>query len=196
MDSLIGFQAGQTSSANFVFRRRLLLGLLLFGMAMLVGRAVFLQVLDTRFLQQQGDRRHVGVVSVPAYRGKILDRNNEPLAISTPVESVWVNPQHFDFVEDEEERFIQAAKLLKVSNKKIKSLLDRNSTKRFAYLKRRINPLLAEKIKALQVSGVYFEREFKRYYPAGAVSAHIVGFTDVDDVGQEGMERGYEQILK
>jgi cell division protein FtsI (penicillin-binding protein 3) len=167
---------------------------MLFGMAMLVGRAVFLQVFHTRFLQQQGDMRHVGAVSVPAYRGKILDRNNEPLAISTPVESVWVNPQHF--VDAEDDKFRQVAKLLKVSAKKTRRLLDRNSTKRFAYLKRRINPGLAEKIRALQVSGVYFEKEFKRYYPAGAVSAHIVGFTDVDDVGQEGMERGYEQILK
>lgn len=194
MDALTGFRTEQKKSAGFVFRRRLLLGLMLFGMIMLVGRAVFLQVFDTQFLQQQGDRRHVGVVSVPAYRGKILDRNNEPLAISTPVESVWVNPQHF--VDIETDKFRQVAKLLKVPNKKIKGLLDKNSTKRFAYLKRRINPALAEKIRALQVSGVYFEREFKRYYPAGAVSAHIVGFTDVDDVGQEGMERGYEQILK
>jgi len=194
MDALIGFQTGQTKSASFVFRRRLLLGLMLLGMVMLVGRAVFLQVFHTRFLQQQGDRRHVSVVSVPAYRGKILDRNNEALAISTPVESVWVNPQHF--VDEEEDKFRQLAKLLKVSNKKTKGLLNRNSTKRFAYLKRRINPALAEKIRALQVGGVYFEKEFKRYYPAGAVSAHIVGFTDVDDVGQEGMERGYEQILK
>ncbi len=194
MNALTGFQAERLTSAGFVFRRRLLLGFMLFGMAMLVGRAVFLQVFHTRFLQQQGDMRHVGAVSVPAYRGKILDRNNEPLAISTPVESVWVNPQHF--VDAEDDKFRHVAKLLKVSAKKTRRLLDRNSTKRFAYLKRRINPGLAEKIRALQVSGVYFEKEFKRYYPAGAVSAHIVGFTDVDDVGQEGMERGYEQILK
>ncbi|MCK5477415.1 MAG: penicillin-binding protein 2 [Methylococcales bacterium] len=163
-------------------------------MTMLMGRAVFLQVFDTQFLQKQGDRRHVGIVSVPAYRGKILDRNNEPLAISTPVESVWVNPQHF--VKEERDKIVQVAKLLKLTDKKIKRLLNAGSHKRFAYLKRRINPALAEKIRAMQVSGVYFEREFKRYYPAGAVSAHIVGFTDVDDVGQEGMERGYEQILK
>ncbi|MCK5190794.1 MAG: penicillin-binding protein 2 [Methylococcales bacterium] len=163
-------------------------------MTMLMGRAVFLQVFDTQFLQKQGDRRHVGIVSVPAYRGKVLDRNNEPLAISTPVESVWVNPQHF--VKEERDKIVQVAKLLKLTDKKIKRLLNAGSHKRFAYLKRRINPALAEKIRAMQVSGVYFEREFKRYYPAGAVSAHIVGFTDVDDVGQEGMERGYEQILK
>jgi len=187
-------QAEQLKPNKFVVRRRFLLGVMLLGMLLLSGRAVYLQIIDKQFLQQQGDMRHVGVVSVSAYRGKILDRNNEPLAISTPVESVWVNPQHFK--EGEQDKFRQLAKLLKVRNKKVRSLLKDGTTKRFAYLKRRINPALAEKIKALQVSGVYFEREFKRYYPAGAVSAHVVGFTDVDDVGQEGIERGYEQSLK
>ncbi len=179
---------------KFVLRRRFLLGVMLLGMAMLVGRAVFLQVLDTQFLQQQGEMRHVGVVSVSAYRGQVLDRNNEPLAISTPVESVWVNPKHFK--EDERKQFMALAKLLKVPLKKVKYLLKGTGGTSFSYLKRRINPALAEKVKALQVSGVYFEREFKRYYPAGAVSAHVVGFTNIDDVGQEGMERGYEQSLK
>lgn len=181
-------------ASDYVLRRRLLLGVLLLSMATLVGRGVFLQVLDKQFLQQQGDRRHVGVVTVSAYRGKILDRNNEPLAISTPVESVWVNPQHFK--QDEAVQFRQIAKLLGVSHSKMNDLLNTGNKKKFAYLKRRINPRLAEKIKVLKVSGVYFEREFKRYYPAGAVSAHVVGFTDVDDVGQEGMERGYEHSLK
>lgn len=194
MNGLRGFRVEQVKPADFVIRRKMLLGLMLVGMAMLVIRAVFLQVFDTQFLQKKGDRLHVGVVSVSAYRGKILDRNNEPLAISTPVESVWVNPQHF--VKEERSKLIEAAKLLKVADKKINRLLNAGPHKRFAYLKRRINPALAEKVRAMQVSGVYFEREFKRYYPAGAVSAHIIGFTDVDDVGQEGMERGYEQILK
>ncbi len=184
----------QEKSDKYVVRRRFLLAVMLFGMVVLFGRAVFLQVFATNFLQQQGDLRHVGVASVSAYRGKILDRNNEPLAISTPVESVWVNPQHFK--PEEKEKFKRLARLLKVPGKKVKALLANETTKRFAYLKRRINPALAKKIKALQVSGVYFEREFKRYYPAGAVSAHIVGFTDIDDIGQEGLERAYEQSLK
>lgn len=187
---------------DFVLRRRLLLALLMFGMLMLIGRAVFLQIYDKQFLQQQGDKRHVGVVTVPAYRGKILDRNNEPLAISSPVESVWVNPQHFKRNKKGELdkvaliKIKQIAQWLSVSKKKMKMLLNAKTTKRFAYLKRRINPQLAHKIRDLQVEGVYFEREFKRYYPAGAVSAHIIGFTDVDDIGQEGMERGYEHTLK
>jgi len=184
----------RASSEEFVLRRKMLLGTMLLGMLVLMGRAIFLQVFDTQFLQQQGDRRHVGVVKVPAYRGKILDRNNEALAISTPVESIWVNPQHFK--KDEGDKLRQVGKILNVPGKKISRLLNAAPNKRFAYLKRRINPKLARKVRAVHASGVYFEKEFKRYYPAGAISAHVVGFTDVDDVGQEGMELGYENVLK
>lgn len=183
----------KASSADFALRRKLLLGLMLFGMAMLVGRATILQIFDKQFLQLQGDRRHVGIVTVPAYRGKILDRNNKALAISTPVESVWVNPLHLD---PQKSGLMKVAKLLKVPAKKINRLLAADEARRFVYLKRRINPDIAEKLRAMKLSGVYFEKEFKRYYPAGAVSAHLVGFTNVDDVGQEGMERGYQQSLK
>ncbi len=186
----------KVSAADFALRRKLLLGLMLLGMAMLVGRAAVLQIFDKQFLQQQGDRRHVGIETVPAYRGKILDRNNKALAISTPVESVWVNPQHLSKEKNERRDFLKIAKLLKVPEKKVTRLLGSDVTKRFVYLKRRINPELAGKIRAMRVSGVHFEKEFKRYYPAGAVSAHVVGFTNIDDVGQEGIERGYEQSLK
>jgi cell division protein FtsI (penicillin-binding protein 3) len=142
------------------------------------------------------------VVTVPSYRGKILDRNNEPLAISTPVESVWVNQKHFkrsktgDLDQEQKRKLKKIGQWLKLSKKKIEALFEVEKPKTFAYLKRRVNPQLAKKIKDLQVEGVYFEKEFKRYYPAGAVSAHIIGFTDIDDVGQEGMERGYEHTLK
>lgn len=181
-------------SVNFDLRRRLLLGLIFIGMAILVVRAIFLQVFDTQFLKEQGDRRHVKIVEVPAYRGKILDRHGEPLAISTPVTSIWANPKHFK--PEEQAKFRQLAKKLKVPKKKINALLKKGTTKRFVYLQRHTNPKLAEEIKQLKVHGVYFEKEFKRYYPAGAVSAHIVGFTDIDDIGQEGIERGYEKNLK
>ena len=194
MQDLRFSQTEQVKPATFSVRRKLLLALIMLAMAVLVCRAIFLQVFDTQFLKQQGDRRHIGVVKVPAYRGKIVDRNDVPLAISTPVESVWVNPQHFKV--EEQEKFRQITKLLKLPINKTNSLLNANNSKRFAYLKRRVNPVLINKIKALQVKGVYFEREFKRFYPSGAVSAHVVGFTDIDDVGQEGMERAYEQSLK
>lgn len=188
------FRKEHGKAISFELRRRILLGFMLTGMLALVIRAVFLQVVETSFLKKQADRRHIGVVSVSAYRGKILDRNNEPLAISTPVESVWVNPQHFK--QEEKNKLKQVFKLLEVPGQKTRGLLKEKTSKRFAYLKRRITPELAEKVRDLDVNGVYFSREFKRFYPAGAVSAHVVGFTDVDDVGQEGMERGYEQSLK
>lgn len=182
------------SQASLAVRRRFLLGTMLLGMIGLVGRAIFLQGFDTQFLQKKGDRAHVGTTKISAYRGKILDRNNEPLAISTPVVSVAANPQLFK--PDEEFKFREIAKLLQISSKKTNYLLNSGLKRRYASLKRRINPELARKIKGISVSGVYFEREFKRYYPAGSVSAHLIGFTDIDDVGQEGLERGYESILK
>ena len=179
---------------GLLLRKYLLLAIMLLGMVVLVGRAIYLQGIDTKFLQEQGNKRQISDIRISAYRGKILDRNNEPLAISTPVTSVSVNPQHFK--DDERDKVRQVAKMLQVSDKKINNLLRKNSTKKFAYLKRHINPKLEAKIKAMRVSGVYFKREFKRYYPAGAVSAHVIGFADIDDKGQEGLERGYEESLK
>jgi len=194
MRVLRGEEKVRAEPKGLVLRKYLLLGIMLLGMAVLVVRAIYLQGIDTKFLQAQGDKRQVGDVVISAYRGKILDRNNEPLAISTPITSIWANPQHFK--DGEEEKIRQVAKMLKVSNKKINNLLSADSTRRFAYLRRHVNPKLKGEIKAMQVSGIYFEREFKRYYPAGAVSAHVVGFSDIDDVGQEGLERGYESSLK
>lgn len=184
----------QNQASNMVLRARFLLVAMLLGMTVLVVRAVFLQIFDKQFLQQEGDKLHVGVVDVPAYRGKILDRHNNPLAISTPVESVWVDPRHFDITQRDELNKI--FRLLKLSPKKIDKLLRTDIKKSFVYLKRRINPELVKTIKALKVSGVYFQKEFKRYYPTGAVSAHVIGFTNIDDIGQEGIELGYEYNLK
>ena len=124
------------------------------------------------------------------------------MAISSPVTSVWVNPRHFKRNEqgilekNVLKKLERIAQWLKVPKYKFKQIIKAGNAKRFIYLKRRINPQLADEISALQVPGVYFEKEFKRYYPAGSVSAHVVGFTDIDDVGQEGIERGYEQSLK
>lgn len=180
--------------SRFVVRQRLLLAIMLFGMFVLAGRAVFLHVVDTRFLQKQGDKRHVGTASLPGYRGKILDRNNEPLAISTPIESVWVNPQLLK--EEEFGLFRKVAKRLGKTDKQVNRLLKKGSKTSFAYLKRHVHPAEVKVIRELKISGVNFEKSFKRYYPAGAVSSHIVGFTNIDDIGQEGMELGYEKNLK
>lgn len=187
-------RGGAKYTSDFATRRKLLLGTMMLAMSILVGRAVYLQIFNKDFLQDKGDMQHVGVVPVPAYRGQIKDRNGEPLAISTPVQSIWVNPRQLK--DSDSEKIGQMAKILSMPEKELRAVLAKEADKRFMYLKRHINPAIAEKVKALEITGVYFEREFKRYYPAGAVSGHLLGFTNIDDVGQEGMEHGYEHILR
>jgi cell division protein FtsI (penicillin-binding protein 3) len=181
-------------SDDFTGRRKGLLVAMMLAMSVLVGRAAYLQIFNKDFLQDKGDLQHVGVVPVSAYRGQIKDRNGEPLAISTPVQSIWVNPRQLK--DADSEKIGQMAKILSMPEKELRAVLAKEAEKRFMYLKRQINPAIAEKVKALEITGVYFEREFKRYYPAGAVSGHLLGFTNIDDVGQEGMEHGYEHILR
>lgn len=187
---------GLPQSSDFVIRRRMLLSLMLVAMSALIGRAVYLQVLDKEFLQDKGDMQHIDIVPVPAYRGQIQDRNGEPLAISTPVQSIWVNPRQLK--DAEQDKLTPMAKILGYPEKELRAQLkkEKDANKRFLYLRRQINPDVAEKVMQLDITGVYFEREFKRYYPAGAVSGHLLGFTNIDDVGQEGMEHGYEHILR
>ena len=197
----------QNHTVKFDRRRKVLLTLMLLAMAILVIRAIFLQIVDTPFLQKQADRRHISSASVPAYRGKIVDRRGEPLAISTPVETIEFRPKYLffdqkgqkraaDVIASEKNKLRQAAELLGIWNQKTQSLLESENKIRFTYLKRRVNPELAEQIKKLNIKGVTFKKEFKRFYPVGATSAHVVGFTNLDDVGQEGLERAYEQSLK
>lgn len=181
-------------SLDFPVRRYLLLGIMSTAMLVLSGRAVYLQVLDRVFLKDKGNLQHVSVVDVSAYRGQIKDRNGEPLAISTPVQSIWMNMRQIK--DSDREKLGEMAKILGMPSKDFDAFLKKEAGKRFVYVKRQINPDLAEKIKALEITGVYFERAFKRYYPAGATAGHLLGFTNIDDIGQEGMERGYEHILR
>jgi cell division protein FtsI (penicillin-binding protein 3) len=158
----------------------------------LVWRAVCLQVLETEFLQSQADARHLRVVSLPAHRGKILDRNGEPLAISTPVESVWVNPQALG---GEQQRIPELTKLLSLDFEKVQRLLASRADREFVYLRRHLSPDLAAQVTALKIPGVHLQREYRRYYPGGEVAAHVVGFTNIDDTGQEGVELAYDEWL-
>jgi cell division protein FtsI (penicillin-binding protein 3) len=181
-----------TDETDYSKRWGALLGALMLGMVILVGRAVNLQVLDRQFLQHEGHIRHDGLVSVPAHRGRLLDRNGELLAISTPVKSVWVNPKEFEATEKD----IKAlADVLGVSVKDIHERVD-DSSRGFVYLKRRISPELADQGIALGLPGVYADREFRRYYPVGEVTAHMIGFNNLEDDGQEGMELAYNDWLK
>jgi len=170
------------------------MGAMMTAMITLTGRAIYLQVLNKDFLQDKGDLQHIGIVDVPAYRGQIKDRNGEPLAISTPVQSIWMNMRQLK--DGEREKLGQMAKILDIPEKDMNAFLKKEAGKRFVYVKRQINPDLAEKVKALSITGVYFERAFKRYYPTGATAGHLLGFTNIDDTGQEGIERGYDHILR
>jgi cell division protein FtsI (penicillin-binding protein 3) len=165
--------------------------LLLLGLAVLAGRAIYLQGLNKDFLQQQGQSRYSRIVELNAQRGKITDRHGEILAISAPVKSVWADPQKVNATPEQ----LQAlAQLLEMDVTDLrKRVLDQD--KRFIYLRRQLSPEMASGVANLKIAGVYLKREFYRYYPTGDVAAHIVGFADIDGKGQEGVELGWEDIL-
>ncbi|MDD5471176.1 MAG: penicillin-binding protein 2, partial [Sideroxydans sp.] len=182
----------QTSSqlALPAWRSRALFVLLLLVMLALFVRAVYLQGIHNDFLQQKGDARYARVIEVPAHRGMITDRNGEPLAISTPVESVWASPAD---VEIDLRQLMNLARVLGMSPE---ALRDKLQTRRdFVYLKRQLPPEQARKVAALGIPGVSLQREYRRYYPAGEVTSHLLGFTDVDDNGREGIELALQAKL-
>ncbi|MGZ8261952.1 MAG: peptidoglycan D,D-transpeptidase FtsI family protein [Methylotenera sp.] len=166
------------------WRRRLLLVLVLTGLAALLGRGVYLQSFHKRFLQEKGDARYSRTLILPSHRGKITDRYGELLAISSPVESVWASPPDVKINAAQTKKI---AALLHINTEDINKKLV-NSERGFVYLKRRISPELAAQVMKLEIPGIYLQREYKRYYPAGEVTAHLVGFTGLDDKGQEGFE--------
>ncbi len=174
---------------------RLYAALLLMGLCavVLVARAVQLQVMDTDFLQGQGNARHLRVVEIPATRGRITDRNGEPLAVSTPVESVWVNPPE---LLQSPESIIPLAAVLGVRASDIERKLTQRAEKEFAWLKRRLIPREADRIRDLQLPGVFLQKEYRRFYPAHEVTSHILGFTNIDDIGQEGLELAYDNWMR
>jgi cell division protein FtsI (penicillin-binding protein 3) len=174
-------------------RRLLVMGMMMAGMGMLIWRAVDLQVLRKDFLQGQGDARYLRVVNVPAHRGMITDRHGEPLAISTPVDSVWANPQEFSASPSQ---YKQLTQLLGLNKSDIQQLLAKNQQREFIYLKRQVNPDLGQRVMALDIPGVALQREYHRYYPTGEVTGHVIGFTNVDDEGQEGLELAYDDWLR
>jgi len=159
----------------------------------LVWRAVDLHVFRKDFLQNQGDARYLRIVPISAHRGMITDRHGEPLAISTPVDSVWVQPADFS---EAHQAWPKLARLLQLDLAQLQRKVLARKDREFVYLKRHISPQLAEKVMALGIPGVNLQREYQRYYPAGEVMAHVVGFTDVDDQGQEGLELAYNDWLQ
>ncbi len=186
---------GGRGRAQFNLRGRLMLivgALGLCGVA-LVGRAIDVQLVRSEFYQKQGDERFLREIEIPTSRGMITDRNGEPLAVSTPVESVWGNPQELLKSPD---RFPQLAAALGTDTDTLTRKLTQRAEKEFVYLKRRINPAEARRILALEVPGVFSQREYRRFYPQGEAIAHVLGFTNVDDAGQEGMELALNDWLR
>ncbi len=173
------------------WRPRVVLLLLLCGSLALIMRAGYLQMFNTEFLQAEGESRFMREVTVPATRGRITDRNGELLAISTPVKAVWANPRE---VSIEPSQMRALASLLEVNVETLSTSL--NSDRTFVFLRRQLPPDVAAEVAQLGIRGIYQLDEFRRFYPAGEVTAHVLGFTNVDEVGQEGVELAYETQLK
>ena len=176
-------------------RSRLLIALLMLGMVALIGRAAYLQGMHKGFLQEKGESRYSRVLEMSAHRGMITDRHGEPLAISTPVESVCSSPQDLNATP---EQLKKLASLIDLDVEDLRKRLDPPSDRPrrdFVYLKRHLSPETAARIVELNITGVFLKREYRRFYPAGELTAHIVGFTNVDDKGQEGIELAFQDEL-
>ena len=173
------------------WRSRLLLVLAILGFAALGARAFYLQGMNNGFLQAKGEARYGRVLEMPASRGQVKDRNGEPLAISTPVESIWASPEDLDI---DDKQVAALARVLETSSAELRQKIARKD-RQFVFLKRQISPEQAAKVMALRIPGVFQQREYRRFYPAGEVMAHVVGFTGIEDNGQEGIELAAEGRL-
>ncbi len=184
--------ARNDAPGSFRWRAYLLMSLLSACACALLYRAVNLQLVDHGFLAKEGDARFSRVLQIAAHRGTITDRFGEPLAVSTPVDSIWVNPGELALANDQ---IPSLAKALDLDRQELARRITSNLDREFLYLARHRQPAEAEQIKALGIPGVYTSREYRRYYPAGEVAGHLLGFTNVDDAGQEGLELAFDHWL-
>ena len=173
-------------------RLALVLMVLVLVSAGLVARAIDLQVVRKQFYQDQGDARFLREVPIPVSRGTIFDRNGVPLAVSTPVVSIWANPPE---LLEHADQIPKLAKALGVDADDLTKRLQERNGREFVYLRRQMSPDAAEDVLALDIPGVNGQREYRRYYPSGEVMAHVLGFTNIDDRGQEGLELAYDSWL-
>ena len=182
---------------SYAGRRYTVLGLFGLAAVLLVWRAVDQQILEKDFLQSEGADRYLTRVEVPAHRGLITDRRGDVLALSTPVDSVAANPR---VIGNDAQQMVALAKALGMDAGQLRARLARYSQRHFVYLKRRMPPNDAAHVMSVvnahDIRGVHVEREYKRFYPAGEVFAHVLGFTDVDDAGQEGLELAFDSALR
>ncbi|MDP6189314.1 MAG: penicillin-binding transpeptidase domain-containing protein, partial [Gammaproteobacteria bacterium] len=178
---------------EYPWRMRFIWLLLSLAVGLVAWRLVDLNLTERSFLQRQGDARMERTVPLAAHRGMVLDRNGKALAVSAPVISLWAHPQ--ELLAGSEEA-LRLAIALDLDIDQLNARLTRMSNKEFMYLRRQMNPQQAQAVLAKNIPGVYGQREFQRYYPAGEVATHLVGFNNVDDRGQEGLELAYEDWLQ
>ena len=170
----------------------IILTLLLLFAAAIAARIVYLHVFHHEFLAMQGDARAMRNIPIPAHRGVITDRNGEPLAVSTPVMTLWANPK--ELVKDKA-RWGELAAVLELKPAELVQRIETNAGREFMYLARRLTPEHGQKVLDRKIAGVYSREEFQRFYPAGEVAAQLVGFTNIDDQGQEGIELAFNDWL-
>ena len=186
-DGEVEFDARQ-----FRGRARLLAGLLALTALVLTGRSVQLQVFDQQFIARQADMRHARTAKMVAHRGAIVDRFGEPLAVSSPVDTVWVDPSEF---AEGGEGIARLARELKLNRQWLAQRVASNLDREFLYVARHLEPKQADELRKLEIPGVYFQREYKRFYPNGEVTGHLLGFTNLDEDGLEGLEFAYDRSL-
>ncbi|RZQ26298.1 peptidoglycan glycosyltransferase FtsI [Vibrio vulnificus] len=190
-------ESEQGTSLLIRWRFHLVLGFVFLVFAALVVRLAFIQVIEPDNLIREGDLRSIRVKALPSARGIISDRNGEPLAVSVPVEAVWADPVTI-FKEkalDNKQRWYALADVLGLQREELIERIERNENRRFIYLQRQVSPAMANYIRELKIPGVGLKSESRRYYPAGEVSAHLVGVTGIDGHGLEGVERSYDNWL-
>ena len=176
----------------FQFRLMILILLAMGAFSVTTYRLWDLHIVDNKFLQEQGSKRALRTVPVVPFRGMILDRNGNPLAISTPVKSVWVDPSEVDLTQKEWGQF---AHLLNRNQNLLKTVIKSRKDKRFVYIKRHLSPVLGNQLEQLHLKGVFLQTEYKRFYPTGEVFSHVLGFTNVDHQGIQGLEQLYNELL-
>jgi cell division protein FtsI (penicillin-binding protein 3) len=179
------------ASKTPIWRSQFIVACIALGFLGLVARAAYVQLIDNAFFKRQGAVRHVRTLDLPANRGRILDRNGHILASSVPVPSIWANPENID---RDPEKFKSLAKLLGMTQAELENKLS-DEDKNFVWLKRQVDESTAKSIEILKIKGIYARKEYKRIYPEGEAVAHVVGFTNVENIGQEGIEREFNKDL-
>ncbi len=180
------------STKPFFPRWHLVAACVVVAAAGLIWRVVDLQLNHNAFLNEEGDARHLRIEKIPAHRGMLLDRNGEPLAVSTPLASVWVNPGK---LAASRSRWPEIEHALTLDPGSIEQVIEGRSNRGFVYVRRHVDPSVAEAVGALGMNGVHLKPEYRRYYPMGGAASHVLGFTGIDDTGQEGLELAFDDVL-